>query len=182
MLVSPAVGTSAQRYARAALLACLMGLPACSVISSSTKPSEPVEVPADPVPPDSGLDAATSDTSPIDTASTGTAPTGNTEAARVPPLPAFKPVARVQRIAPFRHVSEFMTAADWQSLKADTVGLKICAPAELAEKTVELADPSPLSMLNEAAIAWGKASRWEVVNAEGATFPICTFVIARFGR
>jgi|GEM_PF-1961827 hypothetical protein len=177
MLVSPAVGTSAQRYARAALLACLMGLPACSVISSSTKPSEPVEVPADPVPPDSGLDAATSDTSP-----TGTAPTGNTEAARVPPLPAFKPVARVQRIAPFRHVSEFMTAADWQSLKADTVGLKICAPAELAEKTVELADPSPLSMLNEAAIAWGKASRWEVVNAEGATFPICTFVIARFGR
>ena len=75
-----------------------------------------------------------------------------------------------------------MTAADWQSLKADTVGLKICAPAELAEKTVELADPSPLSMLNQAAIAWGKASRWEVVKAEGATIPICTIVIARFGR
>lgn len=75
-----------------------------------------------------------------------------------------------------------MTAADWQSLKADTVGLKICAPTETAETTVEVADPSQLSMLNEAAIAWGKASRWEVVNAEGATFPICTFVVARFGR
>jgi hypothetical protein len=77
---------------------------------------------------------------------------------------------------------QYRHSNDWQSLKADTVGLKICAPAEATEKTVEIADPSPLSLLNETAIAWGKASRWEVVNAEGATFPICTFVIARFGR
>ena len=162
-----------------------MGLPACSIISTSTKPIESVEAPAAPTSPTSGLDLAESspqDTAPTDSAPADAAPTGNVESAAVPSVPAFKPVARVQRIAPFRHVSEFMTAADWQSLKADMVGLKICAPAEATEKTVEVADPSPLSMLNEAAIAWGKASRWEVVNAEGATFPICTFVIARFGR
>lgn len=157
-----------------------MGLPACSIISTSTKPIESVEVPTAPASPTASLDSAES--SPQDAAPTDAAPAGNTESAAVPSVPAFKPVARVQRIAPFRHVSEFMTAAEWQSLKADTVGLKICAPAEAAETTVEVADPSPLSMLNEAAIAWGKASRWEVVNAEGATFPICTFVIARFGR
>jgi hypothetical protein len=162
-----------------------MGLPACSLISTSTKPIESVEAPAAPAPATSSLDPAESspqNAAPADAAPADTAPKGNTESAAVPSVPAFKPVARVQRIAPFRHVSEFMTAADWQSLKADTVGLKICAPTETAETTVEVADPSPLSMLNEAAIAWGKASRWEVVNAEGATFPICTFVVARFGR
>lgn len=162
-----------------------MGLPACSIISTSTKPIESVELPTAPTSPTASLDSAESspqDAAPTDAAPADTASTANTESAAVPSVPAFKPVARVQRIAPFRHVSEFMTAAEWQSLKADTVGLKICAPAEAAETTVEVADPSPLSMLNEAAIAWGKASRWEVVNAEGATFPICTFVVARFGR
>lgn len=162
-----------------------MGLPACSIISTSTKPIESVEVPTTPASPTASLDSAESspqDAAPTDAAPADTSNTANTESAAVPSVPAFKPVARVQRIAPFRHVSEFITAAEWQSLKADTVGLKICAPAEAAETTVEVADPSPLSMLNEAAIAWGKASRWEVVNAEGATFPICTFVVARFGR
>lgn len=177
MLVSLAVETSAQRYARAALLASLIGLPACSIMPSSTQTNDRVEAPADPAPPAAALE-------PTEAPSKNAAPaqTGSAASASALPAPAFKPVARVQRIAPFRHVSEFMTAADWQNLKADTVGLKICALAEAAETTVEVADPSPLSMLNEAAIAWGKASSWEVVNAEGATFPICTFVIARFGR
>jgi len=180
------VGTSAQRYARAALLGCLMGLPACSIISTSTKPIESVEAPPSaPALPTSSLDSAESshqNAAPTDATHADAVPTGNTQSVAVPSVPAFKPVARVQRIAPFKHVSEFMTAVDWQSLKADTVGLKICAPAESAETTVEVADPSPLPMLNEAAIAWGKASRWEVINAEGAAFPICTFVVARFGR
>lgn len=75
-----------------------------------------------------------------------------------------------------------MSAADWQSLKTDTVGLKICAPSAAAAKTVEVADASPVAMLNDAAIAWGRASQWEIVNGEGASYPVCTFVIARFGR
>ncbi|MBU6212499.1 MAG: hypothetical protein KJS73_09905 [Gammaproteobacteria bacterium] len=181
MLVSLAVETSAQRYARAALLACLIGLPACSIMPSSTQTNDRVEAPADPAPPAAALEPTEAPSKNAAPAQTGSAASASALPAPAP-APAFKPVARVQRIAPFRHVSEFMTAADWQNLKADTVGLKICALAEAAETTVEVADPSPLSMLNEAAIAWGKASSWEVVNAEGATFPICTFVIARFGR
>ncbi len=181
MLVSLAVETSAQRYARAALLACLIGLPACSIMPSSTQTNDRVEAPTDPAPPAAALEPTEAPSKNAAPAQTGSAASASALPAPAP-APAFKPVARVQRIAPFRHVSEFMTAADWQNLKADTVGLKICAPAEAAETTVEVADPSPLSMLNEAAIAWGKASSWEVVNAEGATFPICTFVIARFGR
>lgn len=181
MLVSLAVETTAQRYARAALLACLIGLPACSIMPSSTQTNDRVEAPADPAPPAAALEPTEAPSKNAAPAQTGSAASASALPAPAP-APAFKPVARVQRIAPFRHVSEFMTAADWQNLKADTVGLKICALAEAAETTVEVADPSPLSMLNEAAIAWGKASSWEVVNAEGATFPICTFVIARFGR
>lgn len=181
MLVSLAVETSAQRYARAALLACLIGLPACSIMPSSTQTNDRVEAPADPALPAAALEPTEAPSKNAAPAQTGSAASASALPAPAP-APAFKPVARVQRIAPFRHVSEFMTAADWQNLKADTVGLKICALAEAAETTVEVADPSPLSMLNEAAIAWGKASSWEVVNAEGATFPICTFVIARFGR
>ena len=183
MLVSLAVNTSAQRYARAALLACLIGLPACSVLSGSSKPGDRLETPAEPAPPAAVLEPTEAPPKDAAPAQTGSAVSASASAsATAPPAPAFTPVARVQRIAPFRHVSEFMSAAEWQSLKADTVGLKICAPTPADGKTVELADPSPLSMLNEAAIAWGKASSWEVVNAEGATFPICTFVVARFGR
>lgn len=148
---------------------------------SSTQTNDRVEAPADPAPPAAALEPTEAPSKNAAPAQTGRAASASALPAPAP-APAFKPVARVQRIAPFRHVSEFMTAADWQNLKADTVGLKICALAEAAETTVEVADPSPLSMLNEAAIAWGKASSWEVVNAEGATFPICTFVIARFGR
>lgn len=113
-------------------------------------------------------------------ATTATTPTETSQAD--PPAPIISPVARLQRVSPFRHVSEFLSSVDWQTLKSDTVGLKICAPNDSAEKTVEVADPSPLALLNEAAIAWARASQWQVVNGEGASFPVCTFVVARFGR
>ncbi|MGA0735244.1 MAG: hypothetical protein ACO3PC_07175, partial [Steroidobacteraceae bacterium] len=116
----------------------------------------------------------------VEVAPSQTAETANTSA--LTHAPDFAPVARVQRIAPFQHVSEFMKSSDWQNLKSDSVGLKVCAPSASAEKTVEIADPSPLAMLNEAALAWGRASQWAIVNGEDASFPVCTFVIARFGR
>lgn len=183
MLVSLAVDTSAQRCTLAALAIGLLGLAGCSALPTSTAPIETAAstIESAPAPPTDAASEEISRPSAIETTPAASAP-APAPAVATPPLPSFTPAARVQRVAPFRHVSEFMSAADWQNLKADTVGLKICAPAASAEKTVEIADPSPVAMLNEAAIAWGKASQWEVVNGEGASFPVCTFVIARFGR
>lgn len=177
MLVSLGVDTSAQRCSLAILAIGLIGLSGCVSLPTPTPPPEPVENVATPAP-----EPQTSASAESSAENSTERPAEQTNTSTPPRAPDFAPVARVQRVAPFRHVSEFMSAADWQSLTADTVGLKICASSALGAKTIEVADPSPVAMLNEAAIAWGRASQWEIVNGEGASFPVCTFVIARFGR
>jgi hypothetical protein len=177
MLVSLAVDTSAQSCSLLIVSIGLIGLPGCASLPAPTPPPEPVENIATPA-----SEPQTSASTESSTENSAEQSAEQTSTSTLPRAPDFAPVARVQRVAPFRHVSEFMSAADWQSLKTDTVGLKICAPSAAAAKTVEVADASPVAMLNDAAIAWGRASQWEIVNGEGASYPVCTFVIARFGR
>lgn len=62
----------------------------------------------------------------------------------------------------------------------ETVGLKVCASSTDEPRTFELTDPSPQDEVNDAALKWARASRWDVGGTPAKDRPICAQVIVRF--
>ena len=69
-----------------------------------------------------------------------------------------------------------------QRLQAEreTVGIKVCASDAQSERSFELTDPAPQSAVNDAALKWARASRWDVIGTPSEGRPICAQVIVRF--
>jgi hypothetical protein len=69
-----------------------------------------------------------------------------------------------------------------QRLEAEreTVGIKVCASDAQSERSFELTDPAPQSAVNDAALKWARASRWDVIGTPSEGRPICAQVIVRF--
>ena len=62
----------------------------------------------------------------------------------------------------------------------ETVGIKVCASSADKPRTFELTDPAPQGAVNEAALKWAGASRWDVSGTPAEDRPICAQVIVRF--
>ena len=62
----------------------------------------------------------------------------------------------------------------------ETVGIKVCASSADKPRTFELTDPAPQGEVNDAALKWAGASRWDVSGTPAEDRPICAQVIVRF--
>lgn len=90
--------------------------------------------------------------------------------------------ARLQRMPPLKHISEFVAKESMETIGNDTVSVKVCATGEdAAQRSFEVSDASPQAAANEAALAWARASSWALQNPNAEAFPVCTHVVARFG-
>lgn len=129
---------------------------------------------------ESGHAAATS-AAPSTTPPIAAAPAETTPEAPKVASPVLR--ARLQRAPPLRHVSEFIPKEAMETIGAETVSIKVCATGEDAtQRTFDVSDPSPKAPANEAALAWARGSNWALQNPNSESFPVCTHVVARFGR
>lgn len=62
----------------------------------------------------------------------------------------------------------------------ETVGIKVCASTAQGPRSFDLTDPAPQAEVNDAALRWARASRWDVNGTPTGERPVCAQVVVRF--
>jgi len=115
--------------------------------------------------------------------------TGSSASSKVLPLEASKhstiPTkttsneARLQRVAPFKVITDFISDEMQQRIGTEVVALRICA-TDNKQRSYSLLDPSPKEEANKAALQWAQSANWVLQDHDGESYPLCTNVLVRF--